>query len=225
VKAMGCGPLVGAGGPVIGVGGRRHRHPARGWRWIFVAQVPLTLAAMALAAAVLPETDRTRDVKFDAAGAALLAALRHVVPLRRSTVVRNGDGRVRRCWPRFALAPILAVVFVGSNGGPRSRCYRGVSASAQLRVPDRRAGAPATSRTWAGFILAPSLLAHFFNYGEERIGWMVLTRPLAFSITAPIAGYIAVRVGERSARTCRSLRSWARWSPSPPWAGTPPTPW
>ena len=50
-----------------------------------------------------------------------------------------------------------------------------------------------------GFILAPSLLQRVFGYGESTIGFMVLSRPLAFSLTAPVAGYLAVRMGERIA--------------------------
>src|SRR5204862_6474957 len=50
-----------------------------------------------------------------------------------------------------------------------------------------------------GFILAPSLLHRVFGYGESTIGFLVLSRPLAFSLMAPAAGYLAVRMGERIA--------------------------
>jgi MFS family permease len=48
-----------------------------------------------------------------------------------------------------------------------------------------------------GFILSPILLGRMFGYGESKIGFFVLSRPLSFSIAAPVAGYLAVRVGER----------------------------
>jgi predicted MFS family arabinose efflux permease len=48
-----------------------------------------------------------------------------------------------------------------------------------------------------GFILAPLLLEQVFGYSESRAGLEVIARPIAFSITAPIAGYLAVRIGER----------------------------
>jgi MFS family permease len=41
------------------------------------------------------------------------------------------------------------------------------------------------------------MLAKLFGYGESKIGFFVLSRPLTFSLTAPIAGYLAVKVGER----------------------------
>jgi predicted MFS family arabinose efflux permease len=49
-----------------------------------------------------------------------------------------------------------------------------------------------------GFILTPLFLAEAFGYGETRIGLLSIARPLTFSIVAPIGGYLAVRVGERS---------------------------
>jgi MFS family permease len=52
-----------------------------------------------------------------------------------------------------------------------------------------------------GFILAPSLLARVFGYGESRTGLLIISRPLSFSLMAPVAGYLAVRVGGRTAAT------------------------
>ena len=56
VKALGYWGLVMAGGPVLGLvaGGPVIDH--LGWRWIFIAQVPLTILAFVLAARVLPRT-------------------------------------------------------------------------------------------------------------------------------------------------------------------------
>jgi MFS family permease len=56
-----------------------------------------------------------------------------------------------------------------------------------------------------GFILAPTLLARMFDYGETKIGFFVLARPLTFSIAAPVAGYLAVRVGERTSAVAGTL--------------------
>ena len=74
VKAMGFWSLVGAGAPVLGVvaGGPIVEHVS--WRLIFVAQVPLTLAALVLAAVVLPETGRGERQSLDLSGALSLAA-------------------------------------------------------------------------------------------------------------------------------------------------------
>jgi MFS family permease len=83
VQAMGYWSMVAAGGPVIGVVAGGPIVEAFGWRWIFVAQAPITFAGLLLAAVLLPETARRRPVHFDIVGAVTLAvgatsaALRH----------------------------------------------------------------------------------------------------------------------------------------------------
>jgi MFS family permease len=52
-----------------------------------------------------------------------------------------------------------------------------------------------------GFILTPLLLEQVMGYGETRAGLLSIARPLCFSIAGPLAGYLAVRVGERQAAT------------------------
>jgi MFS family permease len=48
-----------------------------------------------------------------------------------------------------------------------------------------------------GFFLFPILMERVYGYSETRAGLVSTARPLLFSIVAPIAGYAAVRVGER----------------------------
>jgi MFS family permease len=50
-----------------------------------------------------------------------------------------------------------------------------------------------------GFIMTPLLLQDVLGYGETRTGLLSISRPLLFAIAGPIAGYVAVRVGERNA--------------------------
>jgi EmrB/QacA subfamily drug resistance transporter len=198
VKAMGWWSLVGAGGPVLGVavGGIVIQH--FGWRWIFVAQVPFILIALFVAAAVLPETSRAGEVHFDAPGAILLAGS---VTLLLFAVNRGPEWG----WSSpavligFVGAPLSALAFVFvERRAPEPLLPLDYLRRRNFAFPIG-AQALANFAYMGGFILAPQLLAHFFSYGEEHIGFIVLTRPLAFSITAPIAGYLAVKAGERSA--------------------------
>src|SRR5436190_24260234 len=46
---------------------------------------------------------------------------------------------------------------------------------------------------------APWFAMQAFHYGEAKIGRLSSARPLSFALTAPMAGYLAVRWGERSA--------------------------
>jgi DHA2 family lincomycin resistance protein-like MFS transporter len=48
-----------------------------------------------------------------------------------------------------------------------------------------------------GFFLFPILMERVYGYSETRAGLESTARPLLFSIVAPLAGYAAVRVGER----------------------------
>src|SRR3546814_10803024 len=49
-----------------------------------------------------------------------------------------------------------------------------------------------------GCIITPLVLESVFDYPETRVGVLMIARPLAFAITGPLAGYIAVRIGERT---------------------------
>ncbi|MEY2567382.1 MAG: hypothetical protein QOE35_1911 [Actinomycetota bacterium] len=197
VKAMGYWSLVGAGGPVIGViiGGFVIEH--LGWRWIFAAQVPMCLAALTLAATVLPQTERRTRGRLDKGGAALLTVttVSLLFALNRGPewgwahpVVVGG----------FALGPLAGLAFVlVERHAPepllplhylRQRNFGFAIA----------AGALSNFAYLGGFILAPLLLAKVYGYDESRISWMVIARPLTFSVSAPLAGYLAVRLGERA---------------------------
>ncbi|HEY4946399.1 MAG TPA: MFS transporter [Acidimicrobiales bacterium] len=48
-----------------------------------------------------------------------------------------------------------------------------------------------------GFFLFPILMERVYGYSETGAGLLSTARPLMFSISAPIAGYAAVKVGER----------------------------
>jgi DHA2 family methylenomycin A resistance protein-like MFS transporter len=49
-----------------------------------------------------------------------------------------------------------------------------------------------------GFFLFPILMEGVYHYSETRAGLLSTARPLMFSLVAPVAGYAAVKVGERS---------------------------
>jgi predicted MFS family arabinose efflux permease len=48
-----------------------------------------------------------------------------------------------------------------------------------------------------GFFLFPILMEGVYHYSETRAGLESTARPLLFSLMAPVAGYAAVKVGER----------------------------
>jgi MFS family permease len=204
VKAMGWWSLVGAGAPVLGVvaGGPIVEHVS--WRLIFVAQVPLTLVALVLAAVVLPDTDRGERQPLDLPGALALGAsvTSLLFGLNRGPAWGWDDPGVILA---FAFSPLAMAAFVAI---------------------ERRAPFPLMPLAWfarrnfsmpiavqffinfaymGSFILTPLFLEEAFGYGETRIGLLTIARPLSFSLSAPVAGYLAVRLGERTAAVTGTL--------------------
>ena len=137
VQAMGYWSMVGAGGPVIGVVAGGPIVETFGWRWIFIAQVPLTFTGLVLAFLVLPETERRLGTRFDYAGAAILAvgATSLLFAINRGPSVG---------WS----SPAIVAGFAGGAGGARGvraggapgrppAAAAGLSAPAQLLLRHR----------------------------------------------------------------------------------------
>jgi len=198
VKAMGWWSLIGAGGPVIGLAIGGPIIDAFGWRWIFAAQVPLSFAALGLAAAVLKETEGHKVPKLDWGGAFTLGlgVSSLLFAFNRGPAWGWSDPRVVA---GFVLAPLALAAFAAVE-------RRAEQPLLPLDVLRRRNfSVPIAASTFGnfaymgGFVLAPLLLTEVYGYNASRIGLFVAVRPLTFSLTAPVAGYLAVRWGERSA--------------------------
>jgi predicted MFS family arabinose efflux permease len=48
-----------------------------------------------------------------------------------------------------------------------------------------------------GFIVVPQMLERGLGYSASHVGWLIIARPLTFSITAPLASFFTMRAGER----------------------------
>ena len=210
VKAMGWWSLVGAGGPVLGVAVGGPIIQSIGWRWMFVLEVIIGAIALVLALLVLPEhaAGRTRTgagaPPLDVAGAifvitcvgSLLFGLNRGPVLGwRSPVVIGA----------FALCLVTGVVLVVVERG-----------AADPLVPlrylrQRNFAFPIGAQMFSnfaylgGFFLSPLLLEEVYGRSESAAGLLVIPRPLTFSLVAPVAGYVAVRIGERSAAVAGTL--------------------
>lgn len=204
VKALGFWSMIGAGAPVLGVVIGGPLVEALGWRALFACQIPFVLFAGALAWRVLPETPRERSGTFDVAGAALMAL--SVAPLlfalSESTRLGWSSPLVIAC---LVIAPVSLVGFVTVE-------RRVADPLLPLRYFARRnftapiiALAFLNAAYMGSFILTPLLLQNVLGYSESRTGFLSIARPLAFSIVGPIAGYLTVRIGERSASLAGAL--------------------
>jgi EmrB/QacA subfamily drug resistance transporter len=196
-KVLGWWSLVGAGGPVIGVaiGGPVVQY--FGWRWIFVAQVPLIVVALVTNYRALPETDPAEGESLDVAGAVLLAV---------------------------AVGALLMALNQGSGGWSRAQVLGpaagSLAAFAAFAMVERRAATPVFPLEWlsrrnftlpclaglamnfaymGGFFLTPLFLERGLHYSVGSAGLLQIARPLLFAVSAPAAGYLASRTGERPA--------------------------
>ena len=51
---------------------------------------------------------------------------------------------------------------------------------------------------FGAFFLFPLLMEQVYGYSVSQVGFISVARPLVFAVSAPIAGYLTVRTGERS---------------------------
>jgi len=51
---------------------------------------------------------------------------------------------------------------------------------------------------FGGFFLFPLLMEQVYGYSVSQVGFVSVARPLIFAVSAPIAGYMTVRTGERT---------------------------
>jgi len=195
-RALGFWSMVAAGGPVLGVIVGGPVVEAFSWRWIFIAQVPLTAVALGVGWLVLPHVARRRNVSFDVAGSVLLAAAVSLllVGLNRGPEMGWSSPVVLAC---LALVPVALVAFVAVE---RHRTDP-LLPLAYLRK--RNFSFPVVNQFFlnfaymGGFIITPLLLQDVLGYGEARTGFVSIARPLAFTLAGPLAGMLAVRTGER----------------------------
>lgn len=200
VQAMGYWSLVMAGGPVLGVVAGGPIVEAFGWRWIFIGQVPFVLAGLLIAFALLPDGERAARQPFDVIGTVLLGGTTAfaIFALNRGPII-GWDHPV--VVGGFAWAPIGIGLFLW-----RQKVF--AHPLIPLEYLRRRnfvfpIGALMLTNFayMGGFIMTPLLLQNVLEYGETRTGLLSIARPLLFAIAGPIAGYLAVRVGERNAGT------------------------
>ena len=217
VKAMGWWSMVGAGGPVLGVAIGGFIIQSIGWRAMFLLEIVLGSVALVLAVALLPEHGagqrRTRGegLRLDTWGALLVIVSvgSLLFALNRAPIVGFGGSLVigAFCLSAVAGASLVMVERRGEDPLVPFRYLRKRNFALPLG-----AQAFANFAYMGGFFLAPLLLEQVYRYGESSAGLLVIARPLSFAVFAPVAGYVAVKVGERQTAvlgTCAVVASMA----------------
>jgi MFS family permease len=217
VKALGWWSLVGAGGPVLGVTLGSPVIQFFGWRTLFWGQLVLLVLASVVVAVLLPSRRRATaaagPVDDDGGG-----------PATRSSVWEGMDW-VGSWSLAGSVTAAMLVLSIGPIAGWTSPAVltSGVLAMVLTVVFVRREmtfASPLIPTTYwrrrnfmfpmgtkaftsfayfGGFFLFPLLMEQVYGYSVSQVGFISVARPLLFAISAPIAGYMTVRTGERTA--------------------------
>jgi MFS family permease len=218
VKAMGWWALVGAGGPVLGVTIGAPIIQYFGWRALFWGELPLMAVAAVLAVIVLPTRDRpvgqegprrsgVGGLTGDAPGPSPWSELDWTGSWTLAVAVTAGLLALNQAPTWGPAAPATLGVAGLSAAGfvvfvvHERRTPRPLIPLRYFRMRNFVFPLGARSLTnfsyMGGFFLFPILMERIYHYSETRAGLESTARPLLFSLTAPVAGYAAVKVGER----------------------------
>lgn len=196
VRPLGFWNFTTASAPVVGVVLGAPLVDLIGWRTIFFIQGPLCLIAAAVSAKTLFETERQPDVRFDVKGSAALGAGSVMLLL----AINRGS-----TWgwssPGIILLAIGGLVALGVFLQIEKVVQDPLMPLAWLRT--RNIVSPIATlgllnfAYMGGFLLVPQMLQDGLGYTTQRVGWLVIARPLAFSLLAPFSGRVARTLGER----------------------------
>jgi EmrB/QacA subfamily drug resistance transporter len=197
VKAMGWWSFAGAGAPVIGLVAGGPLIAVFGWRWIFGIQPPLAVPGLILAWLVLRPDKPEGHPRFDIAGSVYLGVAMGALLFGLNRVgAAAGWARADVILP-LTLVPVLGALFVRAE-------HRAAEPLLRLDYFRRRNVALPTAIQGLSvipymgtFFLAPFLFQEVLGYSTSRTALTLVGRPLANSVMSALAGYVAVRVGER----------------------------
>ena len=192
--ALGWWSFVGAGAPVFGVVAGGFLIDLVGWRWVFVVQAPVVLAAALIVAFVLPDTEPAPPSRFDWIGASTLAA---GVGSLLLVVTRAGENGVDALG---VAAVIVAVVLLTWFWRHEQRHDAPLLPPAYWRLPGFVLPTAVLALSFGAymgsFVLAPLMLQGPFGLTARATSLVIIVRPSVFSIAGPLFGRLASRVGE-----------------------------
>lgn len=185
--------LAAALGPVVGGG----LVAASSWRAVFLVNLPIGIAALALAARALPADRRPsglRGVRFDVAGA---AAFTGAVSALVAALFLLTDGAAR--WlPAVGASLVLLGVFVAIERRVRepfvalslfaSRPYVGATATVMLH----------NMVLYGLLLMVPVLAERELGLGASGAGLLVGAMTGAMMLTSPVGGHLSDRLGRRA---------------------------
>ena len=209
VKAMGWWSLIGAGGPVIGVSLGSPIIAAFGWRALFWFQLVLIGIALTVVWFVLPRrrgsdaeeaqkkaNARAEFKRMDWLGSWALSLGITALMLGLSIGPSVGWTSVW-CLGVFAISIVMFGVFIyrlRHADNPLIPVHYFTRRNFVMPMVLRAAG---NFAYFGAFFLFPLLMEQGYGYSIPRVGALAIARPIVFALSSPIAGYVAMRIGER----------------------------
>ena len=185
--AAGCGPVL--GGLLV----------ESSWRWIFVINVPVILAALAAGVVILPRRLRARDGQqpgrpIDGLGAGLVLG---AVGLVCTALTEAPQWPASRTWPVLAAGLVLGIAFVA-----HIRRHPDPLVTPQLfSVRAFRAGAAGLIAYYTGFaamLLGTTLLLTAqWRFSVLQAAASIAPGPITAGIVSPFSGRLSARFGGR----------------------------
>ena len=196
VRALGWWSATIAGAPLLGVVLGGFVVEGWGWRFLFFAQFPISLAGLLLGIAVLRESRGRGDERFDLAG-----SFASIVGLGALMLVLNQGSEWGWSSPAVIIGAIVAVTLLVAfveierrAAAPlvplhyfRDRSYRSSVAAAFF----------ANFAYMGGFFVTSLMLVDRFDWSAAQVALGVSPRAAALGVMGPIAGYLAARLGGR----------------------------
>ena len=214
VKALGWWSLVAAGGPVLGVTLGSPVIQFLGWRALFWGQLVLLVVAALVVALILPSRHRAHrgpaveppagddteaawegmdwvgswSLAGGVTAAMLVLSLGPIQGWTSIGVILSGLCAVGLVvlfvWRELTFAtPLIPTRYLRRRNFVFPLVLQGCSNFAYF----------------GGFFLFPLLMEQVYGYSIAEVGFVSVARPLVYALSAPVAGYMTVRTGERAA--------------------------
>ena len=176
-----------------------------GWRAIFIIEVPMALAALALAWSLANDRPEGRHAPLDIGGAIFATAGLGLL-IWGLTIGAGPGGWSAAAIAALGAAVVLLFVFIGIEHRGHDQAMMPLAMFASARL----VGLTVLTLLLYGalalfFLLVPYLLIETAGYSSTAAGAAVLPFPLVLAAASPTAGKLAARLGERGLLTVGPL--------------------
>ncbi|WP_208622370.1 DHA2 family efflux MFS transporter permease subunit [Mycobacterium gastri] len=168
------------------------------WQWIFWINLPVGVAAIGLAAIVLPDDDSAPSETFDVIGMLLLSPGLPVLLYGMSEIPGRGTVTDRHVWIPLAIGTALIIGFVFHA------LHRSDRPLIDLRLLTNRAFTLTNVAmffyivsTFGAGVLFPSYFQQLLNQTPLQAGMSVVPKGIGAAVSMPLAGMLIDRRGAR----------------------------